>query len=393
MNEPRHDVLVVGGGNGGLSTAAHLLRRGCRDVGLIEPADVHVYKPLQHYVAAGLADPNELTRPQRDLVPDGVRWHRTAAVLVDPQRRAVLGEDGVWRQSTDLVLAPGARLDWDRVPGAREALERGTAVSSFLDALLDRTRERIGGLESGRAIFELHGQPASGRETALKPLFFACDTWRRSGALERIEVVLVHAGMRVHPVAAIADEIERHLRSYGVQVRPDTSISAIEGEEVVLSTPQGETRERFDLVHLHPPYAAPELLAASGLDSPSTSGFLDVDPETMQHRQHPRIWGVGDACDLGDARTGGALRHQVKVLVENIRRSRTGAELQRYDGYTVAPVATSRRSLSFGEYDRALRVRRSLPVPDEITSTPLWYLLDRYLLPQVYWHRILKGRL
>ena len=54
---------------------------------------------------------------------------------------------------------------------------------------------------------------------------------------------------------------------------------------------------------------------------------------------------------------------------------------------------TARRSLSFGEYDRELRVRRSLPVPDEIRSSPLWYALDRYALPQVYWHRILKGRL
>ena len=56
-------------------------------------------------------------------------------------------------------------------------------------------------------------------------------------------------------------------------------------------------------------------------------------------------------------------------------------------------LATSRRSLSFGEYDRALRVRRTLPVPDEIRSSPLWHLLDRYGLPQVYWHRILRGRL
>ena len=34
----RHDVLVIGAGNGGLATAARLLRRGCTDVGLVEPS-------------------------------------------------------------------------------------------------------------------------------------------------------------------------------------------------------------------------------------------------------------------------------------------------------------------------------------------------------------------
>lgn len=392
-SERVHDVLVVGGGNGGLSAAAHLLRRGSEDVGLIEPADRHVYKPLQHYVGTGLADFGELSRPQASLIPDGVVWHRTAAVSIDPVQRIVRCADGSEVRGRDILLAPGMRIDWDLLPGAEHALAEGTAITTFVDAGLGDAQRKLAGMTSGRAIFHVHDQPASGQETAFKPLFIACDMWQAAGVLDRIHVVLVHEGARLHAVDAIEREIQRHLDRYGVDVRLDTRIERIDGGAVALDGPDGATVERADLVALHPPYVAPRLIAESGLDGDGTGGFVAVDPETLRHRVHPRIWAVGDAADVGSGRTGGALRQQVKIAVENIRRARGGLPLQRYDGYTVAPIATARRSLSFGEYDRALRVRRSLPVPDQIRSTPVWHMLDRYALPQAYWHRILKGKL
>ncbi|WP_405217205.1 FAD-dependent oxidoreductase [Agrococcus sp. Ld7] len=388
-----HDVLVVGGGNGGLSAAAHLLRRGSKDVGLIEPADRHVYKPLQHYVGTGLADFDELARPQASLIPDGVAWHRTAAVSIDPVQRIVHCADGSKVRGRDILLAPGARIDWDLLPGAEAALAEGTAITTFVDGALGDARTRLAGMTGGRAIFHVHDQPASGQETAFKPLFIACDMWQSAGVLDRIHVVLAHEGARLHAVEAIEREIRRHLDDYGVDVRLATRIERIDGADVTLTGPDGSGVERAELVALHPPYAAPAMIADSGLDGPGTGGFVAIDPETLRHRVHPRIWAVGDAADLGSGRTGGGLRQQVKIAVENIRRARGGMPLQRYDGYTVAPIATARRSLSFGEYDRALRVRRSLPVPDQIRSTPVWHLLDRYALPQAYWHRILRGKL
>ncbi|GAA2172668.1 FAD/NAD(P)-binding oxidoreductase [Agrococcus versicolor] len=385
---------MIGAGNGGLATAARLRRRGCADVGLVEPSERHVYKPLQNYVGLGLARTDELSRPQADLIPDGVTWHRTAAVAIDPVTRVVTCADGTEVAGADIVLAPGATLDWDAVPGAADALQRGLAISTFDDALLDRAWERIRTLERGTAIFTLHGQPASGRETALKPLLLACDLWRRTGVLDAIDVVLVHDESRLHPVADIEGEWRRHLDGAGIDVRLGVRVAAVEGDEVVLASEAGERRERVDLLHLLPPYAAAPVVAASALDAPGTDGFVDVDVETLRHRTHPRIWGIGDGAALGDARTGGALRKQTRIVVENIRHARAGEPLERYDGYTVAPVATGRGRLSFAEYDRSGSMRRSLPVRvrDQLRAHRAWYVLDRHVLPQVYWHGILTGR-
>lgn len=394
MTTHRHDVLVIGAGNGGLATAARLRRKGCPDVGLVEPSTRHVYKPLQNYVGLGLANPSELERPQADLIPDGVTWHRTAAVAIDPETRVVTCADGSQVAGGDVVLAPGMAIDWDAIPGAAEALQQGSAISTFDDALLDRAWERIRTLQRGTAIFTLHGQPASGRETAMKPLLLACDLWRRTGVLDAIDVTLVHDEPTLHAIAAIDEEWRRHLDDAGVELRLATRVAAIDGDDVVLATDGGETRQHVDLLHLLPPYVASPLVAASGLDAPGTDGFADVDPETLRHRTHRRIWAIGDAAALGDARTGGALRHQTRIVVENIRRQRAGDELQRYDGYTVAPVATAKGRLSFAEYDRSGSLRRSLPVRirDEVRAHRAWYVLDRHVLPRLYWHGIVRGR-
>ncbi|QCR19008.1 NAD(P)/FAD-dependent oxidoreductase [Agrococcus sp. SGAir0287] len=390
----RHDVLVIGAGNGGLATAARLVRRGCLDVGLVEPSPRHVYKPLQNYVGLGLAHARELSRPQAHLVPDEVAWHRRAAVRIDPRSRVVTLEDGSEVAGADVVVATGARIDWDALPGAAAALRRGLAVTTFDDAVLERTWQRIRDLRRGAAVFTLHAQPASGRETAMKPLLLACDHWRREGVLDAIDVSLVHDEPVLHPVPEIEAEWRRHLVAAGVRVRLATRVVGIEGDEVLLETASGATRERVELLHLLPPYAAAEVVAASGLDGPGTRGFVDVDPETLRHRAHPRIWGIGDAAHLGDARTGGALRRQTRIVVENVRRARAGEPLERYDGYTVAPVATGGGRLSFAEYDRSLALRRTLPVRarDEVRAHRAWYLLDRHVLPRLYWHGIVRGR-
>ena len=355
---------------------------------------MHVYKPLQNYVGVGLGDLAELTRPQVDLIPAGVRWYQTSAARIDPSTNAVHCVDGTVLIGGDVLLAPGAVVDWDAVPGSAEGLRSGRVCTTFVDDQMTRTTQMIAGVRSGRAVFTVHGQPASGRETAFKPLFLACDAWRRDGVLDAIDVILVHDQEDLHPVPAIARELRRHVDRYGISVRSGASVAAVENGDTLLLAGSSDTeRLRADLIHLLPPYAAPAVVTASGLDAPGTTGFIAVDPETLRHRHHHRVWAVGDACDLGDARTGGALRHQVKIVIDNIQRSRRGRPLNRYDGYTVAPVATARGMLSFGEYDRRLQVRRSLPVPDEITSRRMWWWLDRYVLPQVYWHRILKGRL
>jgi sulfide:quinone oxidoreductase len=81
-----HEVLVVGGGNAGISLAARLLRDGAEDVALVESEAVHRYRPLLNYVGGGEASMASLERPAARVVPDGcpgsgTRWWPSMATF------------------------------------------------------------------------------------------------------------------------------------------------------------------------------------------------------------------------------------------------------------------------------------------------------------------------
>ena len=74
----RHNVLIVGGGNAGISLGARLLRDGAPDMAIVEGQEVHRYRPLLNYVGAGEASMASLERPMADRDADGL--------YLDPRR-------------------------------------------------------------------------------------------------------------------------------------------------------------------------------------------------------------------------------------------------------------------------------------------------------------------
>ncbi|MGQ4818417.1 hypothetical protein ACQ1ZK_14925, partial [Enterococcus faecium] len=104
------------------------------------------------------------------------------------------------------------------------------------------------------------------------------------------------------------------------------------------------------------------------------------------------IWALGDAAAVETVPSGGALRRQVDVLAKNIAAARSGQQLQRYDGYTVMPITVSRRSLMLAEVDRDGRPQPSVPFLDPVKPRRATWFVDRYVLPQIYWRRLLRGK-
>jgi sulfide:quinone oxidoreductase len=385
-----HDVVVVGGGNAGLSIAGRLRRDGARDVVVVEPERVHHYRPMLSYVAGGQATLAELRRPQGSVTPDGVRWYADAVTRVDPRRRLVHLAGGGELTYSDLVLCPGSRVDWDAIPGAEAAVATPHAATSYLpDSAVD-TWEMLSGLTSGRAVFVMAGGHVPCSPVALKPLFLALAHWRRTGVRDAIEVELLVEGDRI----VALDDADARLRATaaekGVTVRFGAAVTAVDPEArtVVVAA----ERLAYDALYLAPPHRAPAWIAESGLAGPGASGLLDVDPHTLQHPEHPRVWGLGDVADLATLPSGGALRKQVPVVADNIAARRRGRAMTRYDGYSIAPVTTSRHHLLLAEFDRDGRPQPSVPVVDLVRPRLLTWAFDRYLEPIIYFRRLLQGK-
>ncbi|WP_447924478.1 NAD(P)/FAD-dependent oxidoreductase [Georgenia muralis] len=388
-----HDVVIVGGGNAGISLAAKLRRMGCRHVAIVEPKQVHHYRPLLSYVAGGLAAMDDLTREQSRCIPEGCTWYTDEAMAIDADRAVVRLSTGEELHYNDVAVCPGSRVDWDAVPGAWEAVGTTAAATNYLPEMAEKTWTMLSSLTAGRAVFVISDRHVPCAPVGLKPLFMAADHWRDAGVLDAIEIdLLVEAERLVNH-----DDADRELRAaaanYGVRVRTGARVEAVDASARTLRvrTAGGSDELGYDALYLAPPHRAPEWVAESGLATAESDGFVAVDPRTLQHRVHPRVWGLGDVATVDTLPSGGALRKQVPVVAHNIAANRAGRTLRHYDGYSVAPVTTSRRELLLAEFDRDGRPQPTISTPDLVRPRRSTFVFDRYLEPQIYWHRLLKG--
>ena len=390
-----HDVVIVGGGNAGISLAARLRRLGFEDVAVVAPGPVHRYRPLLNYVAGGQADIDRLTKPQRAVIPDGCTWIQDRAVAVDEARSEVeLEGEGDGRVGyNDLVLAPGLEHDLHAITGLEGSMRQGWSTTAHLSSTAESTWTAIQRTRRGRVVFSIPPEPAPCGGTALKPLFMACDHWRREGVLPDIDVHLVTPYAETLDVPFVEKHLRQGLERFDVTVHHRATVSTMDpGTRTILlsSNGAGEVIADVEQAFIVPHYRAPRWLAPLAGDQ--SAGLVDIDPRTLRHRRLDRVWALGDAAAVDTRPSGGALRRQVDVLADNIRLSRAGEELNAYDGYTIIPITLDRRRLLLAEFDREGKPQPTISFVDLTTPRRLLWAFDRYLEPIVYFRGLLKGR-
>ncbi len=390
-----HDVVIVGGGNAGVSLAARLLGDGVEDVALVDARPVHRYRPLLNYVAVGEARMRDLERPMRRVVPERVTCVPEDVASVDPVASTVRTTGGRTIGYDRLVLCPGLPEDFAATPGLAAAYDDGWAGSSFVAASAAGEWERLRAVRRGRVVFTVPPEPAPCGPTALKPLLMACDHWRRTGVLADLEVHLVLPGATVVGLPAPDRRLERLFADHGIRVTREARVGEVDhvARRVAIDSAAGRTvLEDVQHAHVVPHYRAPAWVHGSGLAADASPGLVDVDPATLRHRTHAAVWALGDVSGATRHSSGGGLRKQVDVLARNLAAARDGRALSEYTGYTVIPITTSRRRLMLVEIDREGRPAPSVPVIDLTRPRRTTWLFDRYGLPVVYFRRILRGK-
>lgn len=393
-----HKILIIGGGNAGLSVAARLRRAGQTDVAVLEPSDRHYYQPLWTLVGGGLAPQEESVRDQAAVMPKGVAWIRDAASHIDPERKVVTTAGGAHISYDYLVVSPGIQLDWDKIPGMAEAIESPAASSNFRYDLAPKTWDLIRGMRSGTAVFTMPSGPIKCAGAPQKIAYLAADYWREQGVLDDIRIVMVLPTPGLFGVKVFADELERVVEKYGIEVRKNSEMTAVhpEAQEVVITDHAAGTQEtlHYDMLHTVPPQSAPDWLKATQLADPDNpAGYVEVDKHTLQHTRYPDVFALGDAGSTPNSKTGAAVRKQAPVLVRNLLAVMEGrtAEAQ-YSGYGSCPLTTARNRMLLAEFDYTLEPTPSIPLID--TTHERWdmWLLKRYALPFMYWNLILPGK-
>ena len=393
-----HRVLILGGGSGGITVAARL-RRAERelDVGIVEPSDTHAYQPLWTLVGRGVVEPSATTRPQASVMPKGVTWHRARVVAIDPTANRVELDDGRALTYDSLVVGLGIRLGWDLVEGLVDAMRTPHVGSVYALDSASRVWQAMQAFQGGTAVFTNPlGQVRCGGAPQ-KIMYLADAYWRDRGLSDRSEVVGAFAGTVMLGVPEINATLERIVAERGIDMRFRHDLRAVDGATKRATFRHLERDEDvtidYDFLHVTPPMRAPESVATSALavgEGPH-AGFADVDHATLQHLRCPNVFALGDVAALPTAKTGAAIRKQAPVLVANLRSFLAGTPLEKaYDGYSSCPLLTDVGKLVLAEFTYGNTYKPTFPI-DQTKERLDMYMLKRHVLPQMYWHGMLRG--
>ncbi len=390
------DVVIVGGGSGGLASAASLLARDPRlAIAVIEPRSEHYYQPGWTMVGGGVFDREVTCRREASVIPRGVKWIKGAAASFNPDGNAVTLEDGSTLTYRALIIAAGNFLDWAAIEGLPETLGKNGVTSNYSFDTAPYTWELVNGLKQGTALFTQPPMPIKCAGAPQKAMYLSCDHWLRSGALGDIDVAFHNAGSVLFGVSEYVPALMAYVDCYGIDLEFESILVAVDGAAQMATFKQqgGEVTKAFDMLHVTPPQKAPAFIARSSLAN--EAGYVDVDQYTLQHVRVGNVFGLGDAGSTPNAKTMAAARKQAPVVAENVIAMLSGKEPDAlYDGYGSCPLTVERGKIVLAEFGYGGKLLPSFPtwLIDGTQPRKLSWLLKSEVLPWIYWNGMLKGR-
>ncbi len=311
-----HEVVIIGGGFGGLYCARHL-RRAPVHVTLIDRRNFHLFQPLLYQVATGGLSPGDIAAPLRHVL----RNQKNTRVLLGEVtgidtagKRVFLGEGEVPYDT--LVVAAGSRNHyfgkdaWERYAPGLKTIEDATEIRHRIFFAFEAAeRESDPRKRAQWLTFLVVGGGPTGVELAGTLGEIANDTLKgnfRSIRPEEAQILLLEGSPRLLPPYPpdLSKKAERELIGLGVRPRTGVRVTGIDPEGVTLETTNGHERiETRTVLWAAGVKASPlgELIAEQTGAEFDKSGRVIVEPD-LTVPGHLEIFVIGDLAHARDIR-------------------------------------------------------------------------------------------
>jgi sulfide:quinone oxidoreductase len=393
----RKQIVILGGGTGGTMTANRLRRHFDEDkaqIHVVDRDDRHVYQPGLLFVPFGLAQVEDIVRPRRRQLRNGITFHQNEVQTVWIDRDEVLLDDGTVLPYDALVVATGVRLQPEETegltgPGWNERVF--TFYSAEGAAHLHQALEQFDG---GRLVVNLVDMPIKCPVAPLEFAFLADWYFRERGIRERVELVYSTPLDAAFTKPIASEHLAGLLADKEIELVTEFNAGEVDGVGGKLASYDGRELD-FDLLVTIPLHGGAAYVERSP-ELGDALGFVPADKHTLQSTREPNVFALGDATDLPTSKAGSVTHFEAEVLAANVARFFAGRELEAgYDGHANCFIETG--------FHKALLIDfnyETEPLPGHFPSIFGLPLLresrlnhiGKLMFQWVYWHALLPGR-
>jgi sulfide:quinone oxidoreductase len=327
-------LVVLGAGTAGtmvVNKLRHQLDQDTWQITVVDKDDAHLYQPGLLLLPFGVYTPEELVKPRRRFIPDGVELLLGEIDRVDAGDNRVLLTDGQVLDYDYLVIASGASPRPDQTPGMSEGQWR-TSIFDFytLDGAI-ALRDKLAAWEGGRLVVQIVEMPIKCPVAPLEFTFLADAFFEEKGMRNKVDITYVTPleGAFTKPIAS--QHLGGMLTDRQVALEGDFMLDRIDNDTKTLIS-MDEREVPFDLLVTVPLNMGADFVARSGLGN--ELNYVPVDKHTLLSTSHDNVFAIGDAADLPTSKAGSVAHFSVELFVENFLQHIVGKPMTHlFDGH------------------------------------------------------------
>lgn len=361
----RKQVVIVGGGFGGLNAAKALRRFSELEITLIDRRNHHLFQPLLYQVAMAGLSPADIAAPIRGVLSGQKNLKVVCGEVesVDSENNCL--ETSIGKLEFDyLLLACGAmhsyfgKNEWEKFAPGLKSLEQATEIRRRVLHAFEQAELADDALEQRKNLtFVIVGGGPTGVELAgaigEMSRFTLAKDFRNIDA-KSARIMLIEAGPRILPMFSepLAARAMRDLEGLGVQTWTNSRVTAVSEDGVEI---ENETINASTVLWAAGIEASP-IGRESGMQC-DRQGRVVVQKD-LSLPKHSNIFVIGDQCSFTDdnAHTLPGVapvavqqgRHFAKVIRADLE-GKTRPEFQYVDKGQMATIGRSRAIAETGK--------------------------------------------
>jgi sulfide:quinone oxidoreductase len=368
-------IVVVGGGTGGTIVANNLARRLAREIDdrkvqitMLSDTDRHMYQPGLLYVAFGQMTPDQLYRDQASLLEPSVDFKVDAVTGFHLEKSMVETKSGKLHSYDILIIATGARVVPEEVPGLSEGAE-----SFFTEESAVRMHQRLMKFEGGTVVMTVsipHKCPVA----PVEAIFLLHDFFKARGIRDKVKLQYQYPVNAVHATPNVARWAKPEFDKAGIEYETLFNLREVDPVNKVLHSEEG-TEVKYDMLIAIPPHRGSEVADKNDLGQ---GGWIPTDRFKLKVEGYDNVYAIGDATNIPVSKTGSAAHYEAEVLAENIASLvKTGTPVREYDGRVYCFIEAGYDRATYNSFDYV-----NLPELKPASKAIHWF---KVAYNQMYW--------
>lgn len=391
-------LLILGAGTAGTMAAnrlSRLLDTSEWQITIVDQHETHYYQPGYLFIPFGVYGKNDVIKPNRDFMPNGVHLVMSAIEAIEAEQNRVRLANGQTLGYDFLIIATGADIYPQQTPGLGED-EWGKSIHTFYSfegavALHEHLKHWPG----GRLVLNVVENPIKCPVAPLEFLMLADWFFSEKGMRDKVELIYATPLPGAFTKPKASKMLGHLLTEKGIQVVPEFMIERVDPEAKKIVA-YDEQEVSYDLLVSVPLNMGAEVVGKAGLGD--ELNFVPVDKHTFLSTRFANVFALGDAAAVPASKAGSVAHFAVETFGENFVRYTEGQALKPvFDGHANCFIESGfgKGLLIDFNYDTEPLPGR-YPMPGigpftllEESEANHW---GKLMFKWMYWHILLKGK-